>query len=233
MSALPLAGAGPGAAVSPLSIRTEAAPRQRWRNGGGWTRELLAWPGGADWRVRISVADIEASGPFSAFPGVARWFAVLEGRGVELEVDGRASRVTPADAALSFDGAAPTTCRLLDGPTRDLNLMLRGVPGGLRRAGDRAEWRPALAACGLYATVAGRCRHDGDASELQAGTLLWFERAPQRLAFAATDPRHRGDADPADPARATATAFAAGAPAGAASSPRDVGWWLEAGAPAR
>ena len=31
---------------------------QAWRNGGGQTRELIAWPAGADWRVRISRADI-------------------------------------------------------------------------------------------------------------------------------------------------------------------------------
>ena len=49
---------------------------QAWRNGGGQTRELLAWPHGADWSVRISLADIEADGPFSPFPGVQRWFAV-------------------------------------------------------------------------------------------------------------------------------------------------------------
>jgi environmental stress-induced protein Ves len=40
-----------------------------WKNGGGVTRELLAWPGGGDWQVRISVAEIEADGPFSSFPG--------------------------------------------------------------------------------------------------------------------------------------------------------------------
>ena len=59
-------------------------PPQPWRNGGGVTRELLAWPDGGDWRVRVSVADIDADGPFSAFPGVERWFAVLEGAGVAL-----------------------------------------------------------------------------------------------------------------------------------------------------
>ena len=27
-----------------------------WRNGGGITRELLAWPHASEWRIRISVA---------------------------------------------------------------------------------------------------------------------------------------------------------------------------------
>ncbi|MEO8526020.1 MAG: HutD family protein [Caldimonas sp.] len=45
---------------------------QPWRNGGGVTRELLAWPGVGDWCVRVSIADIEADGPFSTFSGVQR-----------------------------------------------------------------------------------------------------------------------------------------------------------------
>ena len=65
----------------------EIAP-QPWRNGGGLTRELLAWPDAEAWQCRLSVADITRAGPFSAFPGVTRWFAVLEGEGVVLaEVD--------------------------------------------------------------------------------------------------------------------------------------------------
>jgi environmental stress-induced protein Ves len=61
-------------------IRTMAlghASEQTWRNGGGSTRELLAWPEATDWQARISVAEITRDGPFSAFAGVQRWFAVL------------------------------------------------------------------------------------------------------------------------------------------------------------
>ena len=43
-------------------------PAQAWRNGGGTMRELLAWPDASDWQLRVSVAEIEADGPFSAFP---------------------------------------------------------------------------------------------------------------------------------------------------------------------
>ena len=66
------------ACVALADARRAAAP---WRNGGGVTRELLrlaARP--ATGSVRVSVADIEADGPFSPFPGVERWFAVLRGR---------------------------------------------------------------------------------------------------------------------------------------------------------
>ena len=50
-------------------VRLEDAAPQAWRNGGGVTRELLTWPNADDWIVRLSVADIEKDGPFSAFPG--------------------------------------------------------------------------------------------------------------------------------------------------------------------
>jgi uncharacterized protein len=115
-----------------------------WKNGGGLTRELLRWPAGDAWRLRISLADIAADGPFSAFPGVERWFAVLEGDGVELQFGDRLIAQRPGDAPLRFDGADAPGCRLLGGPTRDLNLMLQGPGGELRAAaaGDRSPAWP-------------------------------------------------------------------------------------------
>ena len=47
--------------------------RERWRNGHGWTREVLRMPEAAeDWDWRLSIAEIERDAPFSAFPGVER-----------------------------------------------------------------------------------------------------------------------------------------------------------------
>ena len=107
-------------------VALDAAAPQPWRNGGGRTRELLSWPSAEGWRLRISVADIEADGPFSAFEGVRRWFAVVEGAGVALAFADGERICRRGDAPLAFDGAAAPGCRLLDGPTRDLNLMARG-----------------------------------------------------------------------------------------------------------
>ena len=104
----------------------DVAP-QRWRNGGGWTRELLAWPTD-DWVVRLSVADIEADGPFSAFDGVQRWFGVLRGEGVRL----LGGELRVGSGLLSFDGALAPDCQLIDGPTRDFNLMHRRGPGQMQ-----------------------------------------------------------------------------------------------------
>lgn len=110
-------------------VRCDAVEPQRWRNGGGLTRELLAWPGADEWSLRISVADIGADGPFSAFPGVDRWFAVLEGAGVQLALPEGTRRVQAGDAPLAFRGEAAPGCQLIDGATRDLNLMLQRSAG--------------------------------------------------------------------------------------------------------
>jgi environmental stress-induced protein Ves len=160
---------------------------QPWRNGAGTTRELLAWPPGDSWRVRVSVADVDNDGSFSSYPGVLRWFTVLQGAGVELTVDGRLHRLQRGDPPFAFAGDAATVCRLLDGPTHDLNLMLRAASGSMLAALDGAPWSPAAAQCGLYTAVAGRCRADDTEVTVPAQALLWFEQAPRRLAFDADE----------------------------------------------
>jgi environmental stress-induced protein Ves len=62
-----------------------------WKNGGGLTREVLWQPTGAslddfDWRV--SVAQIDSDGPFSAFPGIDRVITLIDGVGVQLRSEG-------------------------------------------------------------------------------------------------------------------------------------------------
>ena len=115
-----------------ITVRAADVPALPWKNGGGVSRDLLCWPDAAAWLVRVSLADIDADGPFSDYPGVQRWFAVVEGKGVELDFGNRRHMQRVGDAPLAFDGAEAPGCRLLDGRTRDLNLMLRGVPGCLR-----------------------------------------------------------------------------------------------------
>lgn len=100
-------------------------PASPWRNGGGVTRELLAWPSAQDWHWRLSVAEVARNGPFSRFDGVQRWFAVLGGAGVQLHLPDQTHTLTVDSAPLCFDGALPVDCQLLDGATQDFNLMLR------------------------------------------------------------------------------------------------------------
>lgn len=158
----------------------DAAP-QSWRNGGGRTRELLRWPlelhdDGA-WSLRISVADIEADGPFSAYPGVERWFAVIEGAGVVLCFADGDRAVRAGAAPLHFDGGDAPGCMLVDGPTRDLNLMARGGAGRMQAVVPGVEWVAPLAVRALYTAVAGVWRAEHRRLDLPAGTLLWSDAA--------------------------------------------------------
>lgn len=169
--------------TAPRLIRLADVPGQPWRNGGGVTRELLAGPAAA-WRWRISVAEIAADGPFSPFPGVERWFAVVSGAGVELDFAGTLRRQRPGDAPLRFDGAAAPGCRLIDGPTHDLNLMLRGAAGAMRQAQAGAPWAPQSVQAGLYTAVAGTVSDPhGQSWPVPADALLWFDAAPATLAL--------------------------------------------------
>ena len=107
-------------------IRLSDVQPTSWKNGGGTTRELVAWPNAEEWKWRASVAEVAKSGPFSSFPDVQRWFAVLSGDGVSLTVDGQSHELRVSDPPLRFDGAAKTHCELLGDATQDFNLMVQG-----------------------------------------------------------------------------------------------------------
>ena len=167
-------------------------PATPWRNGGGSTRELLAWPAAPDWQLRISVATIDRSGPFSAYAGIERWFAVLSGDGVRLQVDQEPVVMTPASPPLCFDGAAAPQATLLGSATQDLNLMLRqgAGTGGLLRANAGAGdgWTCHAAWRGLLTMGPGQLQIDGQAPlPLAAASLAWCDDAADaRWAFAAS-----------------------------------------------
>ncbi|THC55042.1 HutD family protein [Streptomyces sp. A1499] len=104
-----------------------------WKNGGGTTREVASGTvqeppalgeheGGYDWRV--SVADVDAEGPFSVFPETDRVITCVEGEGMVLTVDGAARAVGPLNP-FAFPGDAATDCRLKAGAVRNLNVMTR------------------------------------------------------------------------------------------------------------
>ena len=148
------------------------------------TRELLAWPKAADWRVRISVADIEKDGPFSAFSGITRSITVLSGAGIRLgeplNVELRTS-----DPPATFSGDLAPDCELVRGPTRDLNAMFdeKAGTGGLQRwsTGDKAKSRwasfdfdeqpPTLFGVFTFA-AATLCTFDGEVA-LPPMSLAW------------------------------------------------------------
>jgi uncharacterized protein len=107
-------------------IRRSSFTATPWKNGGGITHEAIRVPPTGDaflWRV--SVAQIDSSGPFSDFAGYDRKMVLLQGRGIALEFGSRERRVLRSMGDwLEFDGAMSTRCELLDGPCVDLNLMV-------------------------------------------------------------------------------------------------------------
>ena len=162
------------------AVRLDEVPHQPWRNGGGSTQELLAWPAPADWLLRISVARIESSGPFSAYPGVERWFAVIGGEGVVLRFSQRRALLSAGSDPLRFDGAAAPQCELLDGPTQDLNLMVRSDAGrgGMALVAAGEDWLSTASLRAAYTAEAAALHVDeAEAVELPAGTLAWSEHA--------------------------------------------------------
>ena len=167
---------------------------QPWRNGGGQTRELLVWPGGGpaggDWRLRISLADIQNDGPFSAFPGITRWFTVVQGQGVELRFGSRTVTLGAGSDPVQFDGAAAPGCRLIDGPTRDLNLMVRDGEGAMLPVRSGQTWDGGgFAQRGLFTAAAGTLRCErGATTPLPANALLWqSDAAADALRFEPED----------------------------------------------
>ena len=121
-----------------------AAP---WKNGGGVTREVAAFPQGAGldafvWRV--SIADVAQAGPFSRFAGIDRTLVLLSGAGmlldekVETSTTNTLALTQPLDIA-RFAGEAQIDARLVDGATRDFNLMVRRGAA----VGETEVWRGA------------------------------------------------------------------------------------------
>ena len=94
--------------------------RERWRNGAGWTQQIHAEPAlepGQDWGWRLSIAEIEAE----------------------------VHALLPPHDRLRFAGERPLHGELVDGPTRDFNLMWR------RDAIDAQLWhRPLVGTMAVF-----------------------------------------------------------------------------------
>ncbi|MBL0938932.1 MAG: HutD family protein [Gemmatimonadaceae bacterium] len=157
---------------------------QLWRNGGGMTRELIAWPSADAWLVRVSVARIARDGPFSAFPGVWRWFTVLNGAGVSLEWPDRKRTLTRGDEGTAFDGNDAPACRLLDGETDDLNVMwdMRVSARGVSRVVPGSAWSSSATWRAVYTdapcTLLIGNGAQAQSHTLDARTLAWSEVQP-------------------------------------------------------
>jgi uncharacterized protein len=129
-------------------IRKSCFTAVPWKNGGGITHEAIRVPAtGSAFRWRVSVAQIDVSGPFSNFAGYHRRMVLLLGSGVRLTFGESGHRDLRAVGDLAeFDGAVDTRCELLDGPCTDLNLMVSdsvaAFTAGVERLREARSLRP-------------------------------------------------------------------------------------------
>jgi environmental stress-induced protein Ves len=134
----------------------------------------------------MSVAEVSASGPFSRFDGITRWFAVLRGAGVALtvrtpsdsdEAGASVHRLGAAEPPLCFDGGAATHCDLLDCPTQDFNLMVADDCLPARMVRVRGDLRVLAGASKIIAVYAvdtrASVRFNEEEVFVPAGTLVW------------------------------------------------------------
>jgi environmental stress-induced protein Ves len=137
-----------------------AATRRQapWRNGGGETAEVAAFPPGAgmdDFVWRVSIAVVRDAGAFSDFPGIDRILSVLEGDLSLMVADAPEMRLTPAEAPFAFPADVPVRGAPIGGDVRDLNVMVRRdqctasverLPAGTARiVGGDEDWLMILA----------------------------------------------------------------------------------------
>ena len=159
-------------------------------------RRGSSWPGRTPRPGRCASASptSNATARFRPSPGSSAGSPCSRGPASNCTIASEPRRLTRNDAPLAFDGAAPTGCRLIDGPTRDLNLMLRGV-GGQPRGGIR-RYRLAALAQPVRTLQRGRrwLRHrrpDRRPSGLHAALVRARAGAPALRCAPAAGCRHR------------------------------------------
>ena len=99
-------------------------------------------------------------------------------------------RLVEGDAPVEFDGAKAPACRLIDGPTRDLNLMGRPSAGriSMQRAAVGLEMPCAARWRGVYtASPALLQAQAGAALDLPAHSLAWSDEPGVPWALGARD----------------------------------------------
>jgi len=162
-------------------LRNQDYRRMRWKNGGGWTTQLAAHPADADaFDWRISIADIESDGAFSTFAGCDRYIALLEGIGMQLEFDAMpAERLDQRLRFLKFSGDWQTRGRLISGPVRDFNVIVRrdaiAADVLFRPLVGPMVFLPESGTTWFVYLVGGQARLKNDDAPLEAGEALLLQ----------------------------------------------------------
>lgn len=130
----PTSPTNPTSPTSPIQrFALTAAEPEPWKNGHGVTRTLATdrhaqsptTAGDADWTWRISIADIETSGPFSTFEQVDRTLILLHGGPLILNRPSAPIVLADPGERISFFGEETLDAKIAATPAQALNLMTR------------------------------------------------------------------------------------------------------------
>lgn len=115
-------------------VRYADLPPQPWKNGKGFTRTLFSDAIGSndEWTWKISIAEINGTQPYSAYPGIRRGQVALGPGSVDLVINGQL-KLLPVEGTIVFEGEDDVVATPASEGFLDLNAM------GLRRA-----WEPSV-----------------------------------------------------------------------------------------
>lgn len=104
-----------------------------WKNGAGTTKELyrLADPDdNENFLLRISMATVTTSAPFSLFPGIDRILFLVSGKGMGLVFkSGKQILMDKLFEPIEFAGEEEVSCRLIQDECLDFNVMVQRHKG--------------------------------------------------------------------------------------------------------
>jgi environmental stress-induced protein Ves len=145
-----------------------------WKNGGGTTTELVIEPEGSGvgqgFLYRVSIADVDADGPFSLFPGYDRHIMLLSGAGMALVMESGTIELARPFEAQTFAGETPILGKLKAGPVRDFNVMVDRKKGRAALECTRVDHQLTLA--GGHATTWVVHVIEGGLADANAGDTL-------------------------------------------------------------
>lgn len=105
-----------------IDIPQSSWKAQPWKNGRGITREIWRTPEGAgDYDLRVSIAEVTSSGPFSIFPGYRRWTFLVGPAPITLD----AVELNAHGDHVELPGEHAIDAQLRAGPTTLLNVLAR------------------------------------------------------------------------------------------------------------
>ncbi len=96
-----------------------------WRNGKGVTNEIYNMSDDSGIVLRMSAATVSCAGPFSCFPGINRYIAVINGDGLRLALEDGNHAVVDKHHGFEFPGDIKVESSLVNGDVLDFNVMTR------------------------------------------------------------------------------------------------------------